>query len=137
MTLGGSESPDAAVPTFLSERVKQRKLGAFGFSPGGPLLADAVFSSLLSTEEKLIFGQGFSFNSTRARLHEFTYLISNFMSCKINGAKIKVSPCAAASSLTAVNFMSWYKEIRRRGCAPAELGGDTVAFLVVQYFKLN
>ena len=66
MTLGGSESPDAAVPTFLSERVKQRKLGAFGLSPGGPLLADAVFSSLLSTEEKFIFGQGFSFNSTRA-----------------------------------------------------------------------
>ena len=57
MTLGGSESPnpaDAAVPTFLSERVKQRKLGAFGFSPGDPLLSDAVFSSLLSAEVKVI-----------------------------------------------------------------------------------
>lgn len=55
ITLAGSESPDAAVSTFLSERVKQRKLGAFGFSPGVPLLAEPVFSSWFSDEAKANF----------------------------------------------------------------------------------
>ena len=46
-TLGGRESPDAAVSPFLSEgRVKHLKLGAFGFSAD----ADAVFSSWSSAE---------------------------------------------------------------------------------------
>ena len=56
ITLAGSESPDAAVSTFLSERVKQRKLGAFGFRPGAvPLLAEPVFSSWFSDEAKANF----------------------------------------------------------------------------------
>ena len=51
ITLGGRESPEAAVSTFLRERVKQRKLGAFGFSPG------AVFSSWFSADGKKLMWQ--------------------------------------------------------------------------------
>ena len=87
MTLAGNESPDAAVSTFLSERVKQRKLGAFGFSPG----AEPVFSSWLSAEVKA---------NLQLRLEKAKHVVQN-------NAENQVSPCVEASSLTAVNFMSW------------------------------